>query len=256
MTFLAVANGLKGLPRLACNSPNKKLHANRSHSCVSTKPTYVTTERIALMKRRPALMEGYTEFYPYCYLLVAADNALEATKLVEQYDGNRGRNYHYVSAVIFSAFAVEAIVNHIGLDKITDWAKNERKKGGWEKKLVEVAAIGNQTPDFNVPPFKTAKDAFSVRDKLAHGKTWVGEQCYLDGGDRGEHQGLPDWLEPYLNEARARQVVADSRKVVETLLVWTGYPSLDLYSMGGGEYSETRDPKAQPRTATWKVKNS
>jgi hypothetical protein len=201
-------------------------------------------------------MEGYTEFFPYCYLLIAADNALDAAKLVEMCDGNRGRSYHYASAVLFSAFAVEAIVNHIGLDQIAHWAKDERKKGGWEKKLIEVAALGGQTPDFNTRPFKTAKDAFSVRDKLAHGKTWVGEQCYLDQGDGRADQSLPDWLEPYLNETRAGEVVADARKVVETLLLWTAYPAIDLYKMGQESYSETHDPNAKQRPAVWKVKNS
>ncbi|MEZ6141309.1 MAG: hypothetical protein R3B84_12130 [Zavarzinella sp.] len=206
------------------------------------------------MKRRPAFMEGYTEFYPYCYLLIAADNSLEAAKLVEKYDHNRGRNYHYASAVIFSAFAVEAVVNHIGLEQIEDWAKDERKKGGWEKKLIEVAALGSKTPDFTEPPFKTAKEAFSMRDRLAHGKTWVGEQCYIDTGCEQEEHSFPDWLELYLNERKAVEVVSDARKVVETLLLWARYPLHDLYCMGRGHYSETAN--AQPRAAVWKVKNS
>lgn len=209
------------------------------------------------MSRRPALMEGYTEFYPYCYLLIAADNALVAAQLVEQHNEGRGRNSHYASAVIFSAFAVEAVVNHIGLDQIENWAQDERKKGGWEKKLIEVAALGGKTPDFNTAPFKTVKEAFGVRDRMAHGKTWIGEQCYLDIGDsRPDQSSLPDWLETCLSEARAAQVVDDARQVVQDLLMWAGYHEYDLYSMGRGMYSEVRGEDAKPRAAVWKVKNS
>ncbi len=66
--------------------------------------------------RRPAFMQGWTEFYPYCYMLIAADTALESSRLELP-----GRNYHYVTAIVFSAFAVEAAVNHVGIDHVPDW---------------------------------------------------------------------------------------------------------------------------------------
>lgn len=56
-------------------------------------------------------MEGCTEFYPFCYLLIAADTALDAAR-----QELPGRNYHYVTVIVSAAFAVEAAANHVGID--------------------------------------------------------------------------------------------------------------------------------------------
>ncbi len=200
------------------------------------------------MSRTPAMMEGFTEFYPYCYLLIAADTALDAAK-----QELPGRNYHYVTAVIFSAFAVEAAVNHVGIDSDPNWATDERKMGGWEKKLKALAANFSMPLDFSTGHAKTVKEAFEVRDKLAHGKTWVGEQCYLDDGASTWDASFPDWLELCLNETRAAQVIRDARTLIGELLAKAGYPPTDLYSMGQGSYHEVTGPA---RKAVWKVKGS
>lgn len=200
------------------------------------------------MARPPAMMEGITEFYPYCYLLVAADTALDAAK-----QELRGRNYHYVIAAVFSAFAVEAAVNHVGIDAEPNWAAEERKMGGWEKKLKAIVAKFSFTLDFTCGHVKTVKEAFELRDKLAHGKTWVGEQCYLDNGTSTREVSFPDWLEPYLNESRATQVIQDSRTLIQQLLVVAGFEAIDLYTMGSGDYQEVDGPA---RPATWKVKGT
>ena len=198
-------------------------------------------------------MKGTIEFYPYCYLLIAAHNALEAAKLVER-EGERGRNYHYMTAVVFSAFAVEAVVNHIGQDRIPDWDSNERNIRGLEAR-VKAVSNGN-TPDFTTAPFKTVKEAVAIRHNLAHGKTWVGDQLYFDSGEGMHEQEFPNWLESQLNETRAVEVHSDAEKVIQTLLVWSGYLAYDLYTMGRGQGSEVTDPNAQPRPTVWKIKNS
>jgi hypothetical protein len=195
-------------------------------------------------------MEGWTEFYPYSYLLLAADTALEAAKLELP-----GRNYHYVTAVIFSAFAVEAAVNHVGIDHVPDWSKDERGMGGWEKKLTALATKFGMPLDFTTGPAHTVKAAFEVRDKLAHGKTWGGEQCYLDDG-QGWDEGFPDWLLACLNEPRARQVITDARELIMRLFDKAGYPPVNLHSMGQGVYQEVTGPQARVRQAVWKIKGA
>ncbi len=201
--------------------------------------------------RRPAFMQGWTEFYPYCYMLIAADTALESSRLELP-----GRNYHYVTAIVFSAFAVEAAVNHVGIDHVPDWSKNERRMGGWEKKLKTLATRFGMPLDFTTRPAQTVKAAFEVRDKLAHGKTWVGEQCYLDDGHGIGDASFPDWLLPCLNEARAQQVIDDARELIGQLLDKAEYPPTDLYSMGQGAYEEVTGPQATVRPAIWKIKGT
>jgi hypothetical protein len=159
-----------------------------------------------------------------------------------------GRNYHYVTAVIFSAFAVEAAINHVGIDSDPNWATSERKMGGWEKKLNALATRYSIQLDFSTGHAKAVKEAFELRDKLAHGKTWVGKQCYLDDGISTRDASIPDWLEPCLNEARATQVIGDARTLIGQLLGAAGFASIDLYSMGRSSYHEVAGPARQ---AVW-----
>jgi hypothetical protein len=195
-------------------------------------------------------MDGYTEFYPFCYLLIAAGNAIESAKLRE-----RGCNHHYATAVLFSAFAVEAAVNHVGSDHVPDWEKNERKMGGWKAKLDQLAARFGLVFDYQTRPAVSVKEAFEIRRNLAHGKTWVGEQCYLDKDDGSRDASLPDWLLPIFNEAKATQVLIDAQDVIGQLLAKAGYPIIDLLKMGQGSYQEVLPP-AQPRKAVWKIKGT
>jgi hypothetical protein len=196
-------------------------------------------------------MQGWIEFYPYCYMLMAADTALESSRLEL-----RGRNYHYVMAIVFSAFAVEAAVNHVGIDHVPDWSKNERSIGGWEKKLTTLATRFGMPLDFTTTPAQTVKAAFEVRDKLAHGKTWVGELCYLDDGHGMGDASFPDWLQPCLNEARAQQVIDDARELIGKLFDKTGHSPIDLHNMGRGYYEEVAAPQATVRKAVWKIKGT
>jgi hypothetical protein len=196
-------------------------------------------------------MEGTYEFYPFCYTLLAADAALDASALPLA-----GRNYHYVTAVVFSAFAVEAAINHVGIEHVPDWSKNERGMGGWKGKLTSLAAQFGMPLDFTTGPAKTVKEAFDVRDKLAHGKTWVGQECYFDDGQPRANEGLPDWLVPCLNDTRVRQVIKDARDIIGQLLGKAGYPPLDLSRMGQGSYEEVIGPQAAVRPAVWKIKGA
>lgn len=202
------------------------------------------------MSRRPAFMEGWTEFYPYCYLLIAADTALEAAKMELP-----GRNFHYVTAIVFSAFATEAAANHVGIDHFPEWMENLKDGGherkSWDKKLDLLATKFGMPLDFTTRPAKTVEEAFKVRRILAHGKTWVGEQCYLDDGNGMEGASFPDWLAPCLNETRAKEVIDDTRAFLGQLFDKAGYGAINLYSMGQGSYGETAGPA---RPTVWKVK--
>lgn len=197
-------------------------------------------------------MKGTDEFYPFAYLLLMADTALLASKREDE-----GRNHHYLTAVILSAFAVEAAINHIGMDHDSTWAKREREDPllrGWKKKLKYLAqTFSMPPPDFTNGHAKTVKEAFALRDKFAHGKTWVGEQCDFDDGTGLGDSGFPDWLVQYLNEKRATQVTRDAQKLIEQLLDGAGYPPHTLSCVGSGMHHQTAGP-AQP--AEWKVKGT
>jgi hypothetical protein len=197
-------------------------------------------------------MVGTCEFYPYCYLLVAADTALAAAVEAEKH-GREGKNYHYVVAAVFCAFAVEAVLNHVGVEKVSDWMDAEKEYRKWEDKLAELEAVLCVSFNRGQMPFQTVADAFRLRNNLAHGKTWVGSQSYFPTATT-DHESYPTWLKQYLNEAKAKRVISDTRQMIETLLTKAGVSSLDLYKDSYPDFLPSDDPTDKPSSVDWAKK--
>ena len=77
--------------------------------------------------------------------------------------------YDYVPIVIFAAFSIEAYINSIGSRNIVFWDQIERLP--WKKKVEILHANAGATPSWGRAPLQFATQVFSVRDRLAHGKS-------------------------------------------------------------------------------------
>lgn len=104
-----------------------------------------------------------TNTYVYCFL--TAKQSLEQARKKED-----GYLYFCMAAGVFAAFAFEAYLNHIGLNKIKDWVLQEKKLGHKEKLKFLIKRL-NININRNIRPFKTLNKIFELRDELAHGKT-------------------------------------------------------------------------------------
>src|SRR5262249_1910772 len=142
-----------------------------------------------------------------------------------------------VNVVMYSAFAVEGVVNHIGVDRIPNWIDTERNTG-WKKKLGTVATHVNVVVDLLSSPWKSVSDAFDFRDNMAHGKTWVGDLCYLDGDGANHHPDFPDWLEQYHDLNRVEAVYNDTNAVILQLLRAADYHDYAIFEQGNGILSQ------------------
>lgn len=88
-------------------------------------------------------------------------------KLAEE--DEEGQLYTLVASLIFSAFTLEAYLNHLGKLRSKEWDEIERRHSKLEKyKLFAQAA--EIKFDFNVRPYCTLKELFSFRDRMAHEK--------------------------------------------------------------------------------------
>jgi hypothetical protein len=113
------------------------------------------------MKTTPIAMEGFAKFFTFAYLRGAAVNAFDTARA-----NPRGSNYHRVSAALFSAFAVEAHLNHIGEARLSYWGIVEPKLS-WRQKLDLIAEQLEINLDFGRRPVQTLTDLFRFRDRLA-----------------------------------------------------------------------------------------
>lgn len=206
------------------------------------------------MDRTPALMEGEIEFYQFNYMLTAARTALDAAVDTATRE-LPGCIYHCISTVLFSAFAVEAALNHVGALIDSDW-EDKKERMPWGTKLTHIQKALGFTFDHSKTPAKTLNEMFTVRDRLAHGRTWVGNICYFDNGKGREGADFPDWLRRYMNEAKATQVLADARMLIDQLFAKAGLDVNAIRRMSTGEFCEVHDQTRMSPKAVWKKKGT
>ena len=103
-----------------------------------------------------------TNTYVYCF--IAAKQALVHTEKQE------GLLYSCMTAGLFSAFTIEAYLNHIGQIKVRSWDAVERKLGPREKLLL-LQEMFSFKADLSKPPFQSLHTVLSLRNSIVHGKT-------------------------------------------------------------------------------------
>jgi hypothetical protein len=186
------------------------------------------------MKFTPIIMSGTATFNTFSYLLNGAHSFLLTAK-----EHSPGSKYCRVSAVLFSAFAVEAHLNHIGEIKLAFWQIVEPKLG-WRYKFELIAQQLEIEIDSGKRPFQTLVEVFKFRDRLAHGKTTTQTASYEDRGNpRDGFDCLdPDWLKKYWTDETAERVFEDAREIIERFHMKAGFPKQDVGQVSTGSFSE------------------
>ena len=75
-----------------------------------------------------------------------------------------------MAAGVFSAFTVEAYMNHLGQNQVAGWGILERKLSPREK-LDFLSTALHFTVDWSRRPYQSFDVMLKLRDALAHGKT-------------------------------------------------------------------------------------
>jgi hypothetical protein len=183
--------------------------------------------------KQKKIVTAEKNIYTVGYLRSVSSHALEEARANEA-----GSYFNLMIALVFSAFTIEAYLNHLGARIIPFWSKMERNLS--PSKKLEILAIQLGLPiDFGKRPFQSVKSIFQLRDSLAHGKT--------------EHlmeesiQILDDREKPELPKAEwQKQVTLD---IVQRYFDDTGEIVECLHGASGLEFN----PLHIPETASWKV---
>jgi hypothetical protein len=81
----------------------------------------------------------------------------------------RGSYYQFLASLVFSAFAFEAFLNHIGEHLFSSWPELERRLSH-RAKLALIGERLNVPIDYGRLPWQIIPKLFGFRDKVAHGK--------------------------------------------------------------------------------------
>ena len=165
----------------------------------------------------------------YAYCRIAARDALRQAEKAES-----GALYFCMMAGVFSAFTVEAFLNHVGRSKVPDWDTKERKLSP-SQKLHLLASSRGWALNFGKRPFQTFRSMLSLRDSLAHGKT---EEVVADRVMGRRPTDDDRWPEPRWKKlctvAIAKKMVQDAEAIVKDLSLRSGSGRDPFASLGHG----------------------
>jgi hypothetical protein len=181
------------------------------------------------MAKTTRRIERNGRFSPYAYLYETAWNAFESAQTSES-----GKNHHLLSATIFTAFTLEAYLNHIGDLQIPTWSMVESKLGPNDKLDFIARTIGFDV-DRGHRPFSAFRILFRIRDFFAHGKTQYYDDVIED--HRPRDADTPDFDPEQINnlsEQSVRRSLDDMKHMIEFIHKHAADPDDHLWLMSEG----------------------
>lgn len=180
---------------------------------------------------------GQISTVTFACMRVAAKHML---KLAE--DSQEGRLYALVASLVFSAFTLEAYLNHLGKLRNNEWDEIERKYPKLEKYKLFTTATSVKV-NFDVRPYRTLKELFDFRDRMAHGKTTT-ESVAIDINayeDRLPQIIAENEWQAFATLERAQQAIEDVETLIKELHSSSGYTGNPFNELGSAIYGATQE---------------
>lgn len=148
-----------------------------------------------------------------------------------------GQLYTCVSALVLSAFMIEAYLNHLGRLKCPDWDSIERNYSK-TKKFLKFAGEAQLIVSLNVRPYRSLETLFAYRDSMAHGRTVTEEVDAEVQSGLSISDSIPGakWQE-FATVETAEKLLTDAEVIIRELHKASGFADDPFLSGGGGLYA-------------------
>jgi len=156
--------------------------------------------------------------------------------------------YHVMASLIFTAFTLEAYLNHIGQRIFKCW--NDLEQLSPSRKLNVIAEKLEVEKDDDKRPFQTVSKLFKFRNDIAHGKSVslkpeekivvVDDNFYDYMGERPKIR----W-EEYCTFQNAERARVDVKSIIQTLHKASGISDDILFAFGMWYVSATLLPEKE-----------
>jgi hypothetical protein len=178
--------------------------------------------------RRTYRVTAGRTIFPFAYMSAAAEDAISDGKA-----DRSGSFFKWMTAAVFSAFSLEAYLNHLGAERFKCWEDLERLPV--EAKLSLILEDLGKLPDLSRRPFQTVKTLLRLRNQLAHGRTERLEEKTIQTLSPGQRPRYPavKW-EALCTETYAERFHQDSMDVIRQLDEWAGHVNPFLFSLEEG----------------------
>jgi hypothetical protein len=165
------------------------------------------------MDKRKVKVQKTKQTNTYTILWRASSWTLELAK-----NEVEGSYYQIMASLIFTAFTLEAYLNHIGKKIFECWDDLERLSPAGKMNII--AEKLNIKSDNGKRPFQTVKKLLDFRNDVAHGKTiTLSEEKFFQITDRNLDNYMqitfePDWSQ-YCTLDNAEQARCDVKIIIE-----------------------------------------
>jgi len=152
---------------------------------------------------------GHRTIYPHVFLYLGAQNSLENAKSEED-----GSFSGFLGCIVFTAFFLEAYLNHAGSELIDSWGSDSERLVPKSKLRLVSESVGFNI-DYSSPAYQAFGDAFLVRKQVAHGKptTTTAEWNPSRHGNLG-HSKFEEVWERYSTERHAERIFKGAEQLV------------------------------------------
>lgn len=131
-------------------------------------------------------------------------------------EDEKGSYHQFMASLVFTAFSLEACLNHIGPKLFKSWEDLERL--GPQQKLNVIGDKLCLNIDYGKMPWQTVKELFGFRNTLAHAKS--GEEKVNDimplekFSDKGFGDLIPTTWEKYCTQKNAEKAREDVSEII------------------------------------------
>ena len=191
-----------------------------------TKGTILNTkEKITISKERN--VRTYAEMWHTSRVLLQLGKEIE-----------KGAHHHFMGSIVFTAFTLEAYLNHIGPMVFNCWNSIERLSP--KDKLIIIAEKIQMDINFGVRPWQVMKDLFGFRNDIAHGKSVSVIEKVTVNAKKFDESQIHEWAktkwEKYCTEKNAIEARKDVGKITLKL---HASANIDELPLQGGLQSAT-----------------
>ena len=158
------------------------------------------------------LVSSHKSVYTVGYLRSVSWHMLERAKVTD-----KGKNLKIMASIVFSAFTLEAYLNHLGEKLIHYWITIEKNLSPYQK-LEVISTTLNLRIDNGQRPFQSFREIFRFRNFLAHGRTEKLTDDSVQKLSEGENPELPktEWQEA-LSIKYAQRYLDDTLEMINVL---------------------------------------
>ena len=148
-------------------------------------------------------------------------------------ESERGSYHQFLASIVFTAFTLEAFLNHMGEHLFSLWP--EMEKLAPKAKLLLICEKLNIEVDFSRLPWQIIPKLFGVRNKIAHGKNELLKD-ERELGAESYDELLGKMLRTKWQEYGTQENAQDARDQVAALceIIWdkSDFPHHGLFQFG------------------------